>query len=148
MTTTSVARTPRGIDAFIRIALAVIFLDELVVGGWNAIWPAGFYRHFPTVDLTPPFSEHFARDFGGATLGIAVLVGIALCAPRSRFTLPAAVAFSVFAVPHFFFHLLHRDGLNVGQQVALTTANAVVALFGVGVVVAVVVRDQREEHPR
>lgn len=114
----------------------MLFLDELVVGGWNAIWPAGFYRHFPTVNLTPPFSEHFARDFGGATLGIAVLLGIALCAPRGRFTLPAAIAFSVFAVPHFFLHLLHRDGASTGQYLALTTANAVVALLGVGIITA------------
>lgn len=148
MTTASVVRAPRAIDAFIRVALAVIFLDELVVGAWNAVWPAAFYRHFPTVNLSPPFSEHFARDFGGATLGIAVLLGIALCAPRSRFTLPAAIAFSVFAVPHFFFHLQHRDGASAGEYAALTLANAVVAFLGVGVIVAVLVRDKREEWSR
>lgn len=48
---------------FIRIGLALLFVNELVVGAWNAIWPEGFYRYFPTVDLTPPFSEHYARDF-------------------------------------------------------------------------------------
>lgn len=145
MTTPSATDAPRGdaLGVFIRIALAVIFLDELVVGGWNAIWPAGFYRHFPTVDLAPPFSEHFARDFGGATLGIAVLLGIALCVPRSSFTLPAAIAFSIFAVPHFLFHLIHRDGAGAGEYAALTLANAVVALLGVGVVIADVVREQR-----
>lgn len=122
--------------ALVRLGLAVLFLDELVIGAWNAIWPAGFYRHFPTVDLTPPFSEHFARDFGGATLGIAVLLGIALVAPRSRFTLPAALAFSVFAVPHFFFHVLHRDGADVGEYVVLTCANALVALIGLALIAA------------
>jgi hypothetical protein len=66
------------------------------------VYPESFYTNFPTVTLTPPFSEHYARDFGGATLGIAVVLGIALAAPRAAFTIPAAVAFSTFAVPHFF----------------------------------------------
>ena len=42
---------------------------ELVLGVWTLVFPASFYADVPTVDLTPPFSEHLMRDFGGATLG-------------------------------------------------------------------------------
>jgi hypothetical protein len=118
----------------IRIALAVLFLDELVVGFWNQVFPASFYDHFPTVDLTPPFSEHYARDFGGATLGIALLLGIAFVRPRAAYVVPAALAYSVFSVPHFVFHLEHLHGASAGQAVLLTTANAVVALLGLAAV--------------
>jgi hypothetical protein len=118
---------------FIRIALAVLFLDELVVGFWNQAFPASFYDHFPTVDLTPPFSEHYARDFGGATLGIALLLGIAFVRPRAAYVIPAALAYSVFAVPHFVFHLEHLDGATTGQAAFLTTANAAVALLGLAI---------------
>ena len=127
---------------FIRIGLAILFVDELVVGGWNAISPETFYRYFPTVDLTPPFSEHYARDFGGATLGIALLLAIALCMPKAHFVIPAALAYSVFAVPHFFYHLAHLHGATTGQAIALTTANAVVALLGIAVIVVAIVRER------
>ncbi|WP_417216080.1 hypothetical protein [Arthrobacter sp.] len=128
---------------FIRCGLAILFLDELVVGAWNAISPATFYRYFPTVDLTPPFSEHYARDFGGATLGIALLLGIALVRPRTHFVIPAALAYSVFAVPHFFYHAAHLEGSTHGDAMALTTANAAVALLGLAVVVVAMVHRRR-----
>lgn len=127
----------------IRIGLAVLFLDQLVVGAWNAIWPESFYRDFPTVDLTPPFSEHYARDFGGATLGIALLLGIALWRPAAHFVIPAALAFSVFSVPHFFYHLNNIEGATLGEAIALTSANAAVALLGLAIVLVTIARDRR-----
>ncbi len=134
------------LTALIRIALAVLFLDELVVGFWNQVFPESFYNNFPTVTLTPPFSEHYARDFGGATLGLAVVLGIALVAPRAVFTIPAAAAFSVFAIPHFFFHLNHLHHASVWQAVFLTAANAVVALLGLLVIALTLVRDGRDRR--
>jgi hypothetical protein len=131
------------VNVFIRLALAILFLDELIVGASNALVPASFYRHFPTVDLTPPFSEHYARDFGEATLGIALLLGIALVRPRAHFAIPAALAYSVFALPHVVFHLLHLEGATPTEAVGLTAANAIVALLGLGIVVAVIRRDRR-----
>ncbi|MEW2432457.1 hypothetical protein AB0877_31045 [Micromonospora sp. NPDC047644] len=139
------ARSPGGRDtaltALIRIALAVLFLDELVVGFWNQVFPESFYDNFPTVSLTPPFSEHYARDFGGATLGLAVVLGTALVVPRAAFTIPAAAAFSTFAIPHLFFHLTHLHHATPGEKVFLTTANAVVALLGLLVIALTLVRD-------
>ena len=125
--------------ALIRIALAILFVNELIVGFWNQVFPASFYDHFPTVDLTPPFSEHYARDFGGATLGIALLLGIAFVRPRAAYVVPAALAYSVFSVPHFFFHLEHLHDATTGQSVLLITANAAVALLGLATVALSVV---------
>jgi hypothetical protein len=130
----------------IRLGLAVLFLDQIVVGAWNAISPETFYRYFPTVDLTPPFSEHYARDFGGATLGIALLLGIALWRPQEHFVIPAAAAFSIFAVPHFFYHLANLEGATVGEAILLTTGNAVVALLGIAVVLVTIARDRRAQR--
>ncbi|MFD4791115.1 hypothetical protein ACFWN1_29515 [Streptomyces sp. NPDC058459] len=130
----------------IRIGLAALFLDELVVGGWNSIAPESFYRDFPTVDLTPPFSEHYARDFGGATLGIALLLVIAFMRPYAHFVIPAALSFTTFSVPHFLFHATHLEGATAGEAIALTTANAAVALLGPAIILATTVRDRRDRR--
>jgi len=134
----------------IRIALAILTLDELVVGAWNQFAPASFYRVFPTVDLTPPFSEHYARDFGGATLGIAALLVVAVIRPHGAFVLPASIAYSVFSIPHFVFHLEHLAGATLPQAAFLVAGNAAVSLLGVLVIVLTVVRksrDRRRQHP-
>jgi hypothetical protein len=134
----------------IRAALAILALNELVVGAWNQVDPASFYRYFPTVDLTPPFSEHYARDFGGATLGIAALLIVAFIRPRGAFVLPAAIAYSIFSIPHFVFHLEHLAGATPPQVVFLVAGNALVALLGALVIVLTVVRrtrDRRRQHP-
>ena len=128
---------------FIRIGLAILFLDELVVGAWNAIAPETFYRYFPTVDLTPPFSEHYARDFGGATLGIGLLLDIAVFKPKSHFVIPAALAYSIFALLHFCYHVAHLGGATVGEAIALNAANASVALLGVAILLIAIARDRR-----
>lgn len=127
----------------IRIGLAVLFLDELIVGAWNAIAPYSFYTRFPTVDLTPPYSEHYAQDFGGATLGIACILGIALVQPKAHFVIPAALAFSIFAIPHFCYHVHHLEGATDAEAIALTAANALVALLGIAVILLTVARDRK-----
>jgi hypothetical protein len=131
----------------LRIALAVLALDALVVGAWNQFAPASFYEDFPTVDLTPPFSEHYARDFGGAMLGIAVLLVVATVRPRGGFVLPAGIAFTVFAVPHFVFHAAHLEHATGGEAAFLLVANAAAALLGVLVIVLAVLRMRRDRRP-
>lgn len=115
----------------VRAGLAVLVLDALIIGGWNQLLPESFYEHFPTVSLSPPFSEHFARDFGGALLGIGAVLVVAFIRPKPEFVGIAALAFSVFAVPHFVFHSLHLEHASLGQVIFLLTANAAVAAIGV-----------------
>lgn len=132
----------------VRIGLALLALDELVVGAWNQFAPESFYRYFPTVDLTPPFSEHYARDFGAATLGIAVLLVIAVIRPRPVIVGMAALAYTVFAVPHFVFHLEHLGAADTGQALFLVLGNALVALVGVLLVVWAVVQNSHAKSDR
>jgi hypothetical protein len=132
----------------IRLALVIPFAEEAVVGGWNQFAPQSFYDNFPTVSLNPPFSDHFAHDFGGATLGIALLLGIALIKPRAHYVVPAALAYSLFAVPHFFYHLLNMEMASAGQQVFLTVGNAVVALLGLTPILLVAISRRSGPAPR
>lgn len=132
----------------IRLQLAILALVQVMVGFWNQAFPASFYREFPTVELTPPFSEHYARDFGGATLGIALVLAIALVCPRAVFVIPATLAYSLYSIPHLLFHLQHLEGASNLDAVALTGANALTALMGVDVIALTVGRDRRENERR
>lgn len=130
----------------LRIALALLAVNELVVGAWNQFAPESFYANFPTVDQTPPFSEHFARDFGGATLGIAVLLVIGAIRPRGIFPLPAGIAYTVFAVPHFVFHAGHLEHASAADAAFLIVGNGLAALLGVLVIVLAVLRMGRDRR--
>lgn len=130
----------------LRIALFVLAVDEIVVGAWNQFAPESFYENFPTVELTPPFSEHYARDFGGATLGIAVLLVVAFLRPRGSFVLPAGIAYTVFSIPHFVFHAAHLEHATTADAAFLIIGNALVAALGVLVIVLAVLRMTRDRR--
>lgn len=130
----------------LRIALFVLAVDEIVVGAWNQFAPESFYENFPTVELTPPFSEHYARDFGGATLGIAVLLVVAFLRPRGTFVLPAGIAYTVFSIPHFIFHAAHLEHATTADAAFLIIGNALVAALGVLVIVLAVLRMTRDRR--
>jgi hypothetical protein len=129
-----------------RIALAILAVIELVVGIWNQFWPESFYTDFPTVDLTPPFSEHYARDFGGATLGIAVVLIAAFLVPRPLLVIVAGLAYTVFAIPHLVFHAQHLAGATSAEALFLTMGNGVAAGLGILVIVLGVLRMSRDRR--
>jgi hypothetical protein len=111
--------------ALLRPGLALLAAVELVVGVWTLLFPASFYGHVPTVDLSPPFSEHPFRDFGGATLGLAVVLSAAAVWTERRLVVVALLAYLAFSVPHLAFHLGHLHGVSEPAGAAL-----VVVLLG------------------
>lgn len=120
----------------LRIGLAVLALIEFGLGIWTLCFPESFYRDVPTVDLTPPYSEHLFRDFGGATLGLAVVLTAAAIWPETRLVVVALVAFLAFSAPHLAFHLGHLHGATPVEAVVLTsglTALVVLPLALIGV---------------
>ncbi len=132
----------------IRIGLAFLAATQLIIGGWNQFWPESFYNDFPTVDLTPPFSEHYAHDFGGATLGLAVVLIAALIWPETKLVIVAATAYLVFAVPHYLFHLLHLEHAPTGDAVLLVTKLGASVLIPVFVIALAVARMRCDTHLR
>ena len=104
----------------IRAGLIVLSGVELVLGAWTLLFPESFYRDVPTVDLTPPFSEHLFRDFGGATLGLALVLAAAAVWLELRWVVVALLAYLAFSAPHLAFHLGHLDGATALEAGALT----------------------------
>jgi hypothetical protein len=103
----------------LRAGLVLLATVEVVLGLWALLFPASFYADVPTVDLTPPFSEHLMRDFGGAGLGLAVVLTAAAVWMERRLVVVALLAYLAFSVPHFVFHLGHLDGASGTEATVL-----------------------------
>jgi hypothetical protein len=96
----------------VRSGLVLLAAVEVVLGLWTLLFPASFYADVPTIDLTPPFSEHPFRDFGGATLGLVVVLIAAAISMERRRVVVAMLAYLAFSVPHLVFHLGHLNGVS------------------------------------
>jgi hypothetical protein len=112
------------VNGLLRPGLALLAAVEVVLGLWTLLFPASFYADVPTVDATPPFSEHLFRDFGGATLGLAVVLVAAAVWLERRLVVVALVAYLAFAVPHLVFHAAHLHGLPAAEATVLVTVLA------------------------
>jgi hypothetical protein len=121
----------------LRPGLALLAGVEVVLGSWTLLFPASFYARVPTVDLTPPFSEHAFRDFGGATLGLAVVLIAAAVWLERRLVLVALLAYLAFSAPHLVFHLGHLDSASrpAGTMLIVVLAGSVVLPLALLVVV-------------
>ncbi len=98
--------------SLLRAGLGLLAAVEGVLGLWTLVFPESFYVHVPTVDLTPPYSEHLLRDFGGATIGLAVVLTAAASWLERRLVVVALLAYLSFSAPHLVFHLAHLRGAS------------------------------------
>ena len=112
---------------FRRIVLAVTVILAVYVGAWAEFSPASFYASFPGfgmhwIDVDGPYNQHLVRDVGSLylALGAASVFGIV-----SRSAVPgrvAGLAWSVFGILHFGYHLTHPEGTmldRIGTVVSL-----------------------------
>lgn len=132
----------------LRIGLAILAAAAWMIGVWNQFLPEHFYANFPGVADVPPFAEHYARDFGGATLGLAIVLTAATIVPRTVLVVPALLGMLAFALPHAWFHLHHLEHSTPDVAVVtilMTIGQPVAALALLGIAL---VRWRRERAPR
>ena len=122
--------------SLLRPGLALLAAVEVALGLWTLLFPASFYADVPTVDATPPFSEHLFRDFGGATLGLAVVLTAAAVWPERRLVVTALLAYLAFSVPHLVFHLGHLPTSSGPETAALVAVLAGSVVLPVALLVA------------
>ncbi|MEV4265283.1 DUF4345 family protein [Kribbella sp. NPDC049584] len=121
---------------YVRIVLWILAVMELLLGLWLMIVPKTFYDQVPTVNWTPPYSDHLFHDFGGASLGLGIVLTAAAIRLDRFWTVIALIAYLAYAGPHLIFHLGHLDGdertLSIGLAVilALMVALPLSALAG------------------
>jgi hypothetical protein len=116
----------------VRIALALLVAQGLIVGVWAAAWPRSFYDDFPGggrswVSADGPYNEHLVRDFGDLNLALAVVTLVALIAFTRVVALAAALGWIVYQAPHLVYHLRHLDLYDTSDKVA-NVASLVLAL--------------------
>ena len=128
----------------LRCGLVLMAGVEWVLGLWTAYGPQSFYDNVPTVDLTPPFSEHLMRDFGGATLGLAIALTAAAVWLERRLVVVALLAYLAFAVPHLVFHAGHLHGATSLESTVLV----ILLVSAVVLPLALLVLSRRADPPR
>lgn len=107
------------------IRIALIYLTVTI--GFLAIWiliaPKGFYDNFPGgsvhwVSALPPYNEHLERDFGAASLGLALLTGLAAYWMERRVIQAAALCLLAAGIPHLAYHLTTTEHYSTGDNIA------------------------------
>ena len=124
----------------LRAVLAALALSAVFTGAWAAFAPRSFYTDFPGagrhwVDRAPPFNEHLITDVGAFYLAFAVLFAWAAVRPSRELVVPVALAWSLFSVIHFVWHVTHLDGFPVADAIAQTAALGIV-LAGAAIAIA------------
>jgi hypothetical protein len=70
------------------------------------------------VSALPPYNEHLERDFGAASLGLALLTGLAAYWMQRRLIQAAALCLLVAGIPHLAYHLTTTEHYSTGDNVA------------------------------
>lgn len=133
----------------LRLGLGALAAVMLTIGAWNQFWPREFFDSFPTVDLLPPYAEHFSRDFGGAALGVGLVLACATAVPRTVLVIPALLAVWAWSLPHFVFHLTelhHGTAADAAFTVVSTGGAALAPPILLVLAVLRMTRDRRAVH--
>jgi hypothetical protein len=107
----------------IRIALIYLTVTIGSLAIWILVAPRGFYDNFPGgsahwVSALPPYNEHLERDFGAASLGLALLAGLAAYWMDRRVIQASALAMLAAGLPHLAYHLTTTEHYSTGDNVA------------------------------
>jgi hypothetical protein len=107
-----------------QILAAVLALSALTVGGWATLMPGSFYTGFPFpgrswVSMLGPYNEHLVRDVGGLYLALLVLSVWVALRPGDAVMRVAGLAWIVFSIPHFTYHVFHLEMFPLVDKLAM-----------------------------
>ncbi|MGN6324999.1 hypothetical protein [Pseudolysinimonas sp.] len=125
------------------IALALATALGLFVGVWAYFFPTGFYDAFPGVlghwiDIDGPFNEHLIRDVGAMYLALSAASAGALIWRSSVVFRIVGIAWTVFGLLHFAYHVVHLD--HGTTEDAIGTVVSLVVSLALGVILLIPAR--------
>jgi hypothetical protein len=108
---------------WLRAGMLLLASASLVVGLWALLVPRSFYDDFPLpgrdwVSTLGPYNEHLVRDVSALNLALGVLLALAAVLLERRIVQVSLLAYLVYAVPHFVFHLTTGHAFSLGDNVA------------------------------
>jgi hypothetical protein len=112
-------------------ALVATVLIVGVVGVWAYFLPQAYYDDFPGllgswVSQDGPYNEHLVRDHGAMYLALGAATAYGMVRPTQLACRLLGIAWTVFGVLHFAYHVSHLGHLStsdaVGQVVVLAVA--------------------------
>ncbi|MEU1052808.1 hypothetical protein ABZ397_09650 [Streptomyces sp. NPDC005876] len=115
----------------LRAGLGVLAGTQVLLGLWVLLLPELFWK-WPWVSHLPPYNEHLLRDFGGASLAVAVVLCAAVATMERRLVLTALVAYLASSVPHLLFHARHLTPLSTASGAGFLTLLGVAVLLPAG----------------
>ena len=124
-----------------RAGLVALALVAAITGFWAFLLPESFFTTFPLpghswVVLLPPYNEHLVRDVGEFNLSFALLFTWAAIVFERRLVQAILVAWLVYAVPHFVYHLLHLEHFAPVDRFAQTIGLGSIVLLPLVLLVA------------
>jgi hypothetical protein len=133
----------------IRIALIYLAVTIGFVAVWILLAPRGFYDSFPGgsahwVSALPPYNEHLERDFGAASLGLAVLTALAALWMDRRLLQATAVTLLAAGLPHLIYHLTTTGHYSTGDNIGSLFGLALDVVLPLGILYLVSDGAQRE----
>ena len=122
----------------IRIAMLYLAITTGILAAWILVAPRSFYDDFPGgpahwVSSLPPYNEHLERDFGAASLGIALLTGLAAYWMDRRVIQAAALTWIAAGLPHLIYHLTTTEHYSTGDNVASLIGLALDVVLPLGI---------------
>lgn len=122
----------------IRIALLYLAITTGILAVWILVAPRSFYDDFPGgpahwVSALPPYNEHLERDFGAASLGIALLTWLAAHWMDRRVIQAAALTWIAAGLPHLIYHLTTTEHYSTGDNVASLIGLALDVVLPLGI---------------
>jgi hypothetical protein len=105
-----------------------------VVGAWSYFWPQAFYDDFPVVlgawvAQDGPYNEHLVRDHGAMYLALGAASAYAVVRPSRVACQLLGIAWTVFGVLHFGYHVTHLGHLSTSEAMGQVVVLAVAVLL-------------------
>jgi hypothetical protein len=138
-------------EGWIRGALAFLSLGELAIGIWALFLPRSFYEDFPSsgrdwVSTLGPYDEHLVRDVGEFNLAFGVLLALAAIVPEHLLVRVSLVAYLVYTVPHFVFHLAQIGAFSMADNLAQLAGLGFQVVIPVAILLGVGLRDRNKRE--
>jgi len=136
----------------IRFLLLALGIPQALIGFWALFAPRSFYDDFPAgtdgwVNVLGPFDEHLVTDVGSLFVALGFLLAFAAVSLRRGTVMASAIAWLIFSIPHFLWHVFNLEPYETADAVSNTVTLAWTVVGGL-LVLYLARADARDAAPQ